>query len=88
MLRNSYFEQYQHLLNKNSQLENEMEFYHTDLNRLIYFQRPISSIRIKNLPSKVLPIFIDDVMCDKDVNSLLYSSNAKKEKYFYIKQKK
>ena len=88
MLRNAYFEQYQHLINKNSQLENEMAFYHTDLNRLIYSQRPMSTLRIKNLPSKVLPIFIDDVMCDNNVNTLLYSSNAHKEIYFYLKQKK
>ena len=88
MLRNSYFEQYQDLINKNSQIEKEMEFYHTDLNRIINSQRPMSSMRIKNLPSKVLPIFIDDVMCDNNVNSLLYSSNANKEIYFYIKQKK
>ena len=88
MLRNSYFDQYQNLINKNSQIENEIAFYHTDLNRLIYSQRPMSSMRIKNLPTKVLPIFIDDVMCDNNVNNLLYSSNAHKEIYFFIKQKK
>ena len=88
MLRNSYFEQYQNLLNKNAQLENEMAIYHNDLSRLIYSQRPMSTLRIKNLPSKILPIFIDDVMCDNNVNTLLYSSNANKEIYFYLKQKK
>ena len=88
MLRNKYFEQYKDLINKKSQIENEMEFYNTDLNRIINSQRPMSSIRIKNLPSKVLPIFIDDVMCDNNVNTLLYSSNAHKEIYFYLKQKK
>ena len=88
MLRNSYFDQYQTLMDKNSQLENEISFYTTDLNRLIYSQRPMSTLRIKKLPSKILPIFIDDVMCDNNVNTLLYSSNAHKEIYFYLKQKK
>ena len=88
MLRNSYFEQYKKLINKNSQLENEIPFYHTDLKYLVYSQRPMSTIQIKKLPQKILPIFIDDIMCDNNVNTLLYSSNANKEIYFYIKQKK
>ena len=88
MLRNAYFEQYKNLMNKNSHLENDIPFYHTDLKYLIYSQRPMSILRIKKLPDKILPIFIDDVMCDSNVNTLLYSSNANKEIYFYIKQKK
>lgn len=88
MLRNSYFDQYQDLLDKNTKLEKELSLYTTDLNRLIFSQRPMSTTRIKNLPPKILPVFIDDVMCDINVNTLLYSSNANKEIYFYLKQKK
>ena len=88
MLRNSYFDQYQDLLDKNTKLEKELSLYTTDLNRLIFSQRPMSTTRIKNLSPKILPVFIDDVMCDINVNTLLYSSNANKEIYFYLKQKK
>ena len=88
MLRNSYFDQYQNLISKKSQLEKEINMYQNDLSHIIYSQRPMSTARIKTLPKKVLPIFIDDIMCDNDVNTLLYSSNAHKEIYFYLKQKK
>ena len=37
---------------------------------------------VKKLSPKILPIFIDDVMCDNGVNTLLYSSNAHKEIYY------
>ena len=87
MLRNSYFDQYKHFIRKKTQIEKNKSLYHHDLNNLVYSQRPMSSIRIKKLPSKILPLFIDDVMCDSEVNKLLYSSNAHKEIYYYLKQK-
>ena len=88
MLRNSYFDQYQDLISKKSQIEKEISMYHNDLSHIIYLQRPMSTARIKTLPKKVLPVFIDDIMCDNEINTLLYSSNAHKEIYFYLKQKK
>ena len=88
MLRNSYFDQYKSFIRKKSLIEKDNKLYHQELNNLVYSQRPISSFRIQKLPSKILPIFIDDVMCDNEVNKLLYSSNAQKEIYFYLKQKK
>ena len=88
MLRNSYFEQYKDMIKKRTQIEKENSLYNQDLNNIIYSQRPMSTYRIKKLSPKILPIFIDDVMCDNGVNTLLYSSNAHKEIYYYIKQKK
>ena len=86
MLRNSYFDQYQNLINKDS-MEKELLLYQNDLNRFIYSQRPMSTSLIRKLPEKVLPAFIDDIMCDNEINTLLYSSNAHKEINFYLKQK-
>ena len=88
MLRNSYFEQYRDKIKKRTQIEKENSLYNQDLNNIIYSQRPMSTYRIKKLSPKILPIFIDDVMCDNGVNTLLYSSNAHKEIYYYIKQKR
>ena len=88
MLRNSYFEHYKDMIKKQTQIEKENSLYNPGLNNIIYSQRPMSTYRIKKLPPKILPIFIDDVMCDNGVNTLLYSSNAHKEIYYYIKQKK
>ena len=88
MLRNSYFEQYKDMIKKRTQIEKDHSLYNQDLNSIIYSQRPMSTYRIKKLSPKILPIFIDDVMCDNGVNTLLYSSNAHKEIYYYIKQKK
>ena len=47
----------------------------------------MSTKTIKRLPKNTFPIFIDDIMCNNEVNTLLYSSNATKEKNFYLKQK-
>jgi hypothetical protein len=47
----------------------------------------MSTSLIRKLPEKVLPAFIDDIMCDNEINTLLYSSNAHKEINFYLKQK-
>ena len=89
MLRNSYFDYYQNINNKKSQLEKEYSLYQNDdLKNILYLQRPMSTKRIKKIPFKLLPTFIDSIMCDNSINSLLYSSNAHKEIYFYLRQKK
>ena len=87
MLRNSYIENYKPKSYKTKFIEREISFFHTDLNRVIYSQRPMSTYSIKKLPKKVFPLFIDDIMCNHQVNTLLYSSNANKEMNFYLKQK-
>ena len=89
MLRNSYLDHYQKLLNKKkSKIDSDITICQNDFNNMIYSQRPLSTTRIKKLPKNILPIFIDDIMCDNGINNLLYSSNANKEIYFYLKQKK
>ena len=87
MLRNSYIEHYKPKSTKSKFMEREIALFHTDLNKIIYSQRPISTKSIRRLPKTTFPIFIDDVMCNNKVNTLLYSSNANKETNFYLKQK-
>jgi len=87
MLRNSYIENYKLKSKKAKFFEREIALFHIDLNKIIYSQRPMSTRSISKLPKKIFPTFIDDVMCNNEVNTLLYSSNANKEKNFYLKQK-
>ena len=87
MLRNSYIEHYKPKSTKSKFMEREIALFHTDLNKIIYSQRPISTKSIRRLPKSTFPIFIDDIMCNNKVNTLLYSSNANKETNFYLKQK-
>ena len=87
MLRNSYIENYKPKSTKTKIFEREIALFHTDLNKIIFSQRPISSKSIKRLPKTTFPTFIDDIMCNNELNTLLYSSNATKEKNFYLKQK-
>jgi len=87
MLRNSYIEQYCPKSTKAKFIEHEMALIQTDLNKLIFSQRPLSTKTISKLPKNNFPTFIDDIMCNHDLNTLLYSSNATKEMNFYLKQK-
>ena len=85
MLRNSYFEPYRTQRKKISEFEKEMLAH--DENHLLNLQRPLSARGIGKLPNNILQSFIDDIMCNKSINQLLYSSNANKELLFYLKQK-
>ena len=86
MLRNSYLEPYQIQRKNISEFEKEMLAH--DENHLLNLERPLSTGGIGKLSNTILPSFIDDIMCNKNINTLLYSSNAKKELTFYLKQKK
>lgn len=85
MLRNSFLEPYKTQRKRISEFEKEMLAH--DENHLLNLERPISDRGIGKLPNKILQTFIDDIMCNKNINQLLYSSNADKELLFYLKQK-
>ena len=87
MLRNSFIAQYKPKSSKYKFLEKELALFKTDLN-IIYTHRPMSTKEIKKFPKKIFSDFIDDIMCNKIINRLLYNSNATKEMYFYLRQKK
>ena len=86
MLRNSFIEHYKPKSTKTKFFEKEIALFRTDIG-VINSQRPMSTRAIKKLPKAIFPEFIDDIMCNNVPNTLLYSSNARKERYFYIKQK-
>ena len=85
MLRNSYLEPYQTQRKNISEFEKEMLAH--DENHILNLERPLSVRGIGKLSNTILPSFIDDIMCNNNINTLLYSSNAKKELSFYLKQK-
>ena len=87
MLRNSFIEPYNPKSAKAKFIEREMALFQTDFKKILFSQRPMSTKAIIKLPKKNFPTFIDDIMCNNEINTLLYSSNAAKEIKFYLKQK-
>ena len=85
MLKNSFLERYK--IKSKRQIDYEKYILSQNNNYLIDLERPLSQKNIKNFPDDKLQIFIDDIMCNKKVNDLLYSGNSKKELYIYLKQK-
>ena len=86
MLTNHYLLPYKE--RKKSLSDFEKNLLNQDENYKLNLERPMATNQIKNIKQNVIHSFIDDIMCNNQVNSLLYSSNAKKELYFYLKQKK
>ena len=84
MIKNEYLSTYLSNPRHIYDIENE-KFSHDD-NRLLYLQRPLSERDIIKLPKKKFKKFLKDIIRNTDVNKLLYSSNAKKELLFNIKQ--
>ena len=87
MIRNNYLLAYES--DNNSSITDQEEKYisHGE-NYNVYLERPLESSKIEKIKDNKLYKFVDNIMCDKNVNHLLYSSNAKKIAKFYLKQKK
>ena len=83
MLKNSYIENYKNKSKKIKLLESEISLLHANDTYELNQHRSISAKIIQKLPNKVFPAFIDDIMCNKVFNDLLYSSNATREKKYY-----
>lgn len=86
MIKNEYLQNY--LKKKQKITEFEKENLSHDDNRLIYLQRPLSQREILKIPKLFFKKFLEDIISNKKVNNLLYSSNAKKEILYNIKQTK
>ena len=86
MLTNHYLLPYKE--RKKSISEFEKNLLNQDENYKLNLERPMATNQIKNIKQNIIHSFIDDIMCNNQVNTLLYSSNAKKELSFYLKQKK
>ena len=68
--------------------EIEKDILYQDEDYFLNLERPLEISQIKKIKRNRIHNFIDDIMCNKSVNKLLYSNNAKKELTFYLKQKK
>lgn len=85
MLKNSYLKKYK--TQKKKLTEFEKILLSQDDNYIMNLERPLSLKEISKFPIKKLEIFIDDIMCNKKINNLLYSNNYKKQVDLYLKQK-
>ena len=84
MLTNAYLLPYKQ---QKQMSEFERNLLNQDENYRLNLERPMATNQIKSIKQNKIYTFIDDVMCNNKVNTLLYSSNAKKELAFYLKQK-
>ena len=84
MLRNSYFEPYKKVKRKKS--EYEKVILNNDGEHILFLQRPLSMLNIKRLPKSEMPIFVNDLMCDKETGHLLYPLSFRKQVDLYLKQ--
>ena len=83
MLRQKYMNKY-----KEKSLFNEERFFKEDEEYLLKESRPIEESSIKNLNKKKMNQFIEDVLTDKKMTSILFSTRTKAEIKSYLKTKK
>ena len=83
MLRQNYMNQY-----KERSLYSIDRFLQEDEEYILNESRPIQESSIKRLDDKKMDKFIENVLTDKDLTSILYSTNSKMEIKSYLKSKK
>ena len=85
MLRNSYLNPYIEFKKKKiSEYEKDMLIH--DGNHILQQERPLSNISIKRLPENILPLFVNDIMCNKKMGNLIYPTTFQKQVSLYLKQ--
>ena len=87
MLRNNYILNYNSGNNTSILSDDEKQTEHND-NRKLYLERPLEPNQIKKIKKQKIFSFVDNIMCNKKINNLLYSTNAKSISTYYLKQKK
>ena len=87
MLRNNYILNYNSGDNTSILSNDEKQTEHND-NRKLYLERPLEPNQIKKIKKQKIFSFVDNIMCNKKINNLLYSTNAKLISSYYLKQKK
>ena len=87
MLRNNYILKYNSGNNSSIISKDDSKAEHND-NRKLYLERPLEPAQIKKIKNQKIFSFVDNIMCNKKINNLLYSTNAKSIASYYIKQKK
>lgn len=88
MLRNNYILKYKSSENPYQTIFQNNDYIDHNDNRQLYLVRPLEPSQIMKISKEKIYPFIDNIMCNKKINNLLYSSNAKKMAQYYIKQKK
>lgn len=83
MLRQKYMNKY-----KENSLFDEEKFLKDDEEYILKESRPVEESTIKNLNKKKMSQFIEDVLTDKKLTSILYNTGSKAEINFYLKTKK
>ena len=83
MLRQNYMNKY-----KEKSLYSRERFLKDDEEYILNESRPIQESSIKNLNDEKMDKFIENILTDKDLASILYSTNAKIEIKSYYKAKK
>ena len=84
MLRNSYYEKYKSEKRKKS--EYEKVILKNDGEHILALERPLSTIYIRKLPKNDLPIFVNDLMCNKESGHLIYPLTFSHQVHLYLKQ--
>ena len=87
MLRNNYILKYNSGNNSSIISKDDSKAEHND-NRKLYLERPLEPAQIKKIKNQKIFSFVDNIMCNKKINNLLYSTNAKSIASYYIKEKK
>lgn len=87
MLRNNYLLKYRSGNTSSISIDDSSNNEHNE-NRKLYLERPLEQNQIKNIRKEKIFSFVDGIMCNKKINNLLYSSNAKSMATYYIRQKK
>jgi hypothetical protein len=83
MLRNDYIQNYK----DKSPFEIDNKYAQDDDNYMLNSYRPLAEKHIQNLPQKYLQKFVDDVLINKKLSYVLYTTNAKSEIKAMIKSK-
>ena len=83
MLRQNYMNKY-----KEYSFNSKERFLKEDEEYILNESRPIKESSIKHLDNKKMDKFIEGVLTDKELTSILYSTNAKIEIKSYLKAKK
>ena len=84
MLRNSYLEKFRKENRKKS--EYEKSILKNDGEHMLSLERPLSTISIRKLPKNDFPLFVNDLMCNKETGHLIYPLSFNKQVNLYLKQ--
>ena len=84
MLRNSYYEKYKREKRKKS--EYEKVILKNDGEHILSLERPLSTICIRKIQNNDFPIFVNDLMCNKETGHVIYPLTFSQQVHLYLKQ--